>query len=116
MQTSKAGAWLAVGIVVALVGGVVLARTTQKPLEESPHATALRLVFDTQMSQIRDVEKEDWWLDTKERTWAVQRLFAPGYFDSTHWFNVTYRIDGKEAASWLVDTARGQVQRTTNSK
>ena len=34
--------------------------------------------------------------DVKDRTWTVRRPFHPGIIDSTHMFNVGYRIDGKE--------------------
>ena len=47
--------------------------------------------------------------DTKERTWSVRRPFYPGVYDSTHLFDVSYRIDGKEVAAWFVDTRTGKV-------
>ena len=36
-----------------------------------------------------------------------------GLIDSTHLFDVSYRIDGKIVASWLVDTRAGTVQPET---
>ncbi len=80
----------------------------KKP-ERSPHAEALELVFHKAADRIRAVDGEDWWHDVKERTWAVQRPFSPGTIDSTHWFTVTYRIGGKQAAAWRVDTRAGTV-------
>ena len=80
--------------------------------EKSPHAAALELVFATQAKRIRELDKGDWWLDTKERTWGVKRPFAPGTIDSTHLFVVTYRIDGKPVAAWNVDTRAGKVTET----
>jgi hypothetical protein len=82
----------------------------EKKVETSPHAAALELVFKTQQARIRELDGEDWWQDVKERTWAVKRPFAPGYIDSTHWFNVSYRIDGRDVATWCVDTNKGNVQ------
>jgi hypothetical protein len=78
-------------------------------VEKSPHAAALELVFRKEAARIRAVDKGDWWMDTKERTWSVRRPFAPGWIDSTHMFNVTYRIDGKKVAAWFVDTRSGKV-------
>ncbi len=73
---------------------------------ESPHADALEVVFSTQMKQIAAADKEKWWHDTKERQWLVKRPFAPGVFDTTNTFIVTYKIDGTEVASWDVDTRK----------
>jgi hypothetical protein len=78
--------------------------------QTSPHADAIQLVIKTQQARIREVDREDWEHDTKERTWTVRRPFAPGTIDSRHLFNVSYRIDGKEVAAWLVDSAKGTVQ------
>ena len=54
--------------------------------------------------------KHDWWHDVKRRGWTVQRPFGPGVIDSTHWFNVTYQIDGKPVAKWFVDTRKREVR------
>jgi len=79
-------------------------------IETSPHAAALELVFKTQAARIRAVDTENWWHDVKERTWSVRRPFSPGYIDSTYMFEVSYRIDGNEAAAWLVDTRKKTVE------
>jgi hypothetical protein len=101
---------------LALLATALLAYTlgvhgqpTQKPAEKSPHAAALELVFKQQADRIRDVDRENWWHDVKERTWVVKRPFHPGVIDSTHLFDVSYRIAGREVATWTVDTRRGQV-------
>lgn len=80
-------------------------------VETSPHVEALQLVFQTEPARIREIDKGEWWQDVKERAWVVKRPFSPGTIDSTHLFNVSYRIDRKEVAAWLVDTAKGDVQR-----
>lgn len=108
--------------VIATVFGLASGTAGPKPKKPdgSPHADALALVLRTQADEIRKVEAprqvngtedELWWHDTKERTWAVRRPFAPGVIDSTHLFDVTYRIDGKEVARWLVDTRKGTARR-----
>lgn len=79
-------------------------------VEVSPHATALELVFQTQQKRIREADAENWWHDTKERTWVAKRPFAPGNVNSTQMFEVSFRIEGKEVAAWLVDTAHKDVQ------
>ena len=76
----------------------------------SPHAEAIQLVIKHQQARIREVDKENWEHDVKERTWIVRRPFHPGVIDSTHMFNVVYRIDGKDVAAWFVDTRKGTVQ------
>ena len=45
-----------------------------------------------------------WNVDTLEREFRVKRPIGPGDNDSTPWFNVTYLIEGREVASWFVDT------------
>jgi hypothetical protein len=82
----------------------------RKP-EASPHAEAIRLVMTTQQATIREVDQGNWWHDVKERAWKAKRPFAPGGFDSTHMFVVSYHIDGKAVCSWSVDTRAGKVQR-----
>ena len=79
-------------------------------VQTSPHGEAIALVIKTQQTRIREVDQENWEHDVKERTWHVRRPFHPGIIDSTHMFNVSYHIDGKEVAAWLVDTAKGSVQ------
>jgi hypothetical protein len=79
-------------------------------VQTSPHADAIQLVFKTQQARIREVDRENWEHDVKDRAWVIRRPFAPGIIDSTHMFNVCYRIDGKEVATWFVDTAKGTVQ------
>jgi len=101
--------------IVILVLCVILIRYAvsqekTKP-ETSPHGEALNLVLSTQQKTIRDVDKENWWHDTVTREWSVKRPFAPGVYDSTHWFDVSYKIGGKEVASWFVDTSKKQVKR-----
>jgi hypothetical protein len=86
---------------LSLVRSSTIERNTT---EESPHAQALALVFQTQQDKIREVDRENWWFDTKGREWEVRRPFAPGQIDSTHMFVVKYKIDGKEMFSWTVDT------------
>ena len=97
-----------------LVSGMIgFSLAAQQPgaaqVEKSPHAAALELVFQKEAARIRAVDKENWWHDTRERTWSVRRPFAPGTIDSTHLFDVTYRIEGKEVGSWLVDTRSGKI-------
>src|SRR5262249_7331760 len=100
-----------------LVGGMIgFSLAAQPPgaakVGKSPHAAALELVFQREAARIRDLDslgKEDWWHDTRERTWSVRRPFAPGTIGSTHLFDVAYRINGKEVAAWLVDTRGGKV-------
>ena len=114
---------LAYRIVVAasfsVLAGLAVVAADPKP-GNSPHADALGLVLNTQADEIRKAEApgridgtgdELWWHDTKERTWVVKRPFSPGSIDSTHLFVVTYRIEGKDAAEWLVDTRKGSVSR-----
>ena len=111
---------LATAVVVGLVGWLALA-ADPKPkakADNSPHADAIALVLRTQAEVIRKVEApgridgkgdELWWHDTLERTWVVQRPFGPGFIDSTHLFDVTYKLDGRIVARWSVDTRKGEV-------
>jgi len=99
-------------ILVALAAAYTLGaqgRGDGKP-EKPPHAEALELIFKSQQPAKFDGAKDDWWHDTKERTWVVKRPFAPGVIDSTHMFDVSFRIDGKETAAWMVDTRKGTLQ------
>lgn len=84
--------------------------------DNSPHQQALTLVLNTQKSIIEKVEMENeiglgWWFDTKDRSWSVRRLFAPGYIDSTHMLSVEYSIDHKLVARWAVDLYKMQVSK-----
>ena len=78
----------------------------------SPHTDALRLVFDNCADRIRQLEGESAWFDADERIWVVTRPFEPGVVDSTHDFYVEYRINGKPAAAWNVDTRQGTASET----
>jgi len=40
---------------------------------------------------------------------VVKRPFHPGIIDSTHTFDVHYRIGEKEVAHWFVDTRKSKV-------
>ena len=97
-------------VLIAMVAAYALgAQGRNEKNETSPHTAALELVFKTQQKHIRSVD-EDCWHDVKERAWVVQRPFHPGAIDSTHLFDVRYRISGQEVASWLVDKRKGTVQ------
>ena len=75
-------------------------------IETSPHAEALKLVFEKCAGRIRELDRENWWHDTRVRKWNVARPFSPGFINSTHLFVVEYRIDDELAASWWVDTTK----------
>ncbi|KRG63545.1 hypothetical protein ABB26_11525 [Stenotrophomonas humi] len=78
--------------------------------EGFPHADAIRLVMQLRGDEIQRLDRSpDWWHDTKERTWSVKRPFGPGIVDSTHYFQVSYSIDGKVVGTWSVNTGSGQV-------
>jgi hypothetical protein len=79
--------------------------------EASPHAEAIQLVMNTQQETIRKVDQGNWWHDVKERAWQAKRPFAPGAFDSTRLFVVSYHIEGKAVCSWSVDTRARKVRR-----
>jgi hypothetical protein len=102
---------IAVALFAVAIAAFALGAQVQRgaKVEASPHAAALELIFKTQQARIRAVDQENWWHDVKERSWVVRRPFAPGTIDSTHLFEVSYRIEGKTAASWLVDTRLGKV-------
>ncbi len=97
-------------LVVALAAYALGAQGRDEKAEASPHAAALELVFKDQRAKTRQLDTGDWRHDTKERSWVVKRPFAPGVIDSTHMFDVQYRIEGKEVALWLVDTRKMTVQ------
>jgi hypothetical protein len=106
MNRRQFGKRIAVGAGSVLAGSALAgtgAAEARKP-EQSPHAEALALVFRKAAGRIRAVDKEDWLMDTKERTWSVQRPFGPGTIDSTHLFTVTYKVAGKPVAAWWVDS------------
>jgi len=95
-------------LVVGIVGLAPL--PGERQAEKSPHAAALELVFEKAAARIRAIDKENWWHDLEERAWSARRPFSPGFIDSTHMFTVTYRVAGKQAASWQVDTRRQTVE------
>jgi hypothetical protein len=79
----------------------------------NPVLEAINLVATTQRAEIqaadRKVSESDWWSDTLERDWIVKRPFGPGIFDSTHWFYVSYKVNGRILMSWFVDLNKGTV-------
>ncbi|GAB3361917.1 hypothetical protein [Lysobacter tyrosinilyticus] len=78
--------------------------------DESPHAAAIRLVMTSRSAEVRKLDQNpDWWHDTKERAWSAKRPFGPGIVDSTHYFQVSYSIDGQVVGTWSVNTRTGQV-------
>ena len=119
---------LRTGIVAALAAaaGLAVGTAADPKAEKSPHAEAIDLVLRTQADVIRTVEDPkpigpadkdlSWWHDTDERTWVVRRPFGPGFIDSTHLFTVTYRVAGKDAAVWYVDTRKGTAERVDRKK
>ena len=74
-----------------------------------PHVEAINLVVKTQFKDIRKIDKDNWWHDTKLREWSVRRLVYPGTIDSRHMFVVTYSIEGKLVLSWSVNTKENTV-------
>ena len=77
---------------------------------ESPHAAAVRLVIENCGDEIKELDQGPaWWHDTKERTWSAKRPFGPGTIDSTHYFQVSYAIDGQVLRTWSVNTRTGQI-------
>ena len=97
-------------IVFAVVAlGAAKPKEKKKP-EISPHAQAIQLVMATQQKKIREVDRNNWWHDVKEREWKAKRPFYPGHIDTTHMFVVSYHIDGKAVHSWWVDTRKKTVQ------
>ena len=77
---------------------MLLCNVTPACGEPSPHVEALMLVLRSRQPEIAKVdphnEKLDkspdtqWWFDTDERQWIVQRPFGPGTIDTTHAFVV----------------------------
>jgi hypothetical protein len=78
--------------------------------ERSPQAEAIELVSRTAIGDVRKAYPRDWWTDTDVHTWSVRRIFSPGRIDSTHDFFVSYSVNGKLQASWLVNTNSRSVQ------
>jgi hypothetical protein len=66
--------------------------------------------MSTQQDEIRKVDRSDWMQDVKTREWTAKRPFFPGIIDSTFMFEVTYRIDGQLAQSWMVDVRNRTVE------
>ncbi|WP_457095884.1 hypothetical protein [Lysobacter sp. P5_B9] len=96
-------------LLIASGHGQAVAADRASPTE-SPHAQAIRLVMEIRADEIRKLDKDpDWWHDTKERAWSAKRPFGPGVVDSTHYFMVSYAIDGHVVGSWSVNTRTGQV-------
>lgn len=96
------GAFL-VTAVVSFAAGVAV--------ERSPQADAIELVSHSAAADIRKAYPNDWWTDTDVHTWSVRRIFGPGYFDTTHDFFISYSVNGKLRASWLVNTNAKSVQK-----
>lgn len=110
---SEAAALRRVAIVAMLAVLRLPSAMAADPLPDDaiPAADAIRLVLDARGDQIRAFDTaKDRWFDTKERSWSARRPIGPGYIDSTHMFEVTYRIDGVAVATWSVDTAKRAVQ------
>lgn len=104
--------------VAAVAGGMAgIVAQPKAPADSSPHAAALALVLTHATDQIRSVEPDHdaWWHDTKKRQWTVLRPLSPGGVDSTHWFIVSYAIDGTEVAQWNVDTRTSEIKRFDGS-
>jgi hypothetical protein len=79
--------------------------------ERSPQAEAIELVSQTAIADIRKAYSGDWWTDTDVHTWSVRRTFGPGFIDTTHDFFVSYSVNGKPKASWVINTKARSVQR-----
>ena len=94
-----------------LAWGLGVCANTPQDHSKSPHTEALYVVFTTQQKVIAEIETDNWWHDVKERQWVVRRPFAPGVYDSTRLFEVTYRVDGKDVASWFVDSRKKSAER-----
>src|SRR5689334_19946274 len=80
------------------------APATQPLTQTSPHAEAITLIAQQRSDRIKALDGGDWWTDTMDRTWVVQRTESPGIFDTTHNFDVEYQVGGRIAARWSVDT------------
>ena len=96
-------------LLLALTAISSISRAGDAP-DESPHAAAIRLVMTSRSAEVRKLDQSpDWWHDTKERAWSAKRPFGPGIVDSTHYFQVSYFIDGQVVGIWSVNTRTGQV-------
>ena len=97
--------------------------------DESPHADAIALVLKRQQKEIALAEqaflkindtdwsfraKRSWSYDTIKRSWSVNRVFPPGYFNLSHFFAVDYLINDKVVCSWSVDTRRKTAELAKN--
>ena len=102
----------ALAVLVLVLGfllGVALAEGNTRP-SEPPHFEAIRLVMESRMAEILSADHADeWWHDTKRRTWAARRPFEPGTIDSTNFIEVTYSVDDRVVGTWHVNTRTGQV-------
>ncbi len=85
--------------------------------DRNPVIEAINLVATTQRAEIQAADAKvagaDWWVDALDREWIVRRPFGPGLFDSTHWFYVSYKVNGRILMSWFVDLEKGTVVTTT---
>jgi len=96
-------------LVLGLLLGVALAQGNAAPAE-APHFKAIRLVMEQRAAELNSVDpKNDWWHDTKRRTWTTRRPFEPGVFDTTNSIQVTYSVEDEVLANWNVNTRTGQV-------
>ena len=82
----------------------------------NPHSEAIKLVIEDQREYLEELEKSksgkaSVWHDRLAREWTSVRPFDPGYIDSTHWFNVTFKIEGEILAMWLVNLKTRTVQK-----
>ncbi len=94
---------------LGLLLGVALAQGKTQSAE-APHFNAIRLVMESRAAEVLSVDPADqWWHDTKARTWSARRPVGPGVIDSTNWIEVTYSIDGQVVRTWNVNTKTGQV-------
>jgi hypothetical protein len=88
-------------------------KATEDRENRNPILEAINLVASTQQDEIKaadeKVSESDWWSDTLDREWIVKRPFGPGIFDSTHWFYVSYKVNGRILMSWFVDLNKGTV-------
>lgn len=98
------------GVLAFALWCVAADKADEKKVEKSPHAEAIQLVMTTKQDEIQKADANDWWHDVKTREWKARRPFHPGVIDSTHMFEVTYRIDGQLAQSWMVDTRNKTVE------
>jgi hypothetical protein len=100
--------------------------TAAKESSVSSQSDAIALVIKKGQKDIGDAEAEyfkqngvgTWqgdpkqyhWFDTLGRSWTAWRPVAPGIVDSTHWFKVTYAINGAAVASWSIDLRKNTLK------